>query len=530
MPWPVLNGVFLFLCALIFYYFSVLDIDYKKSSLLNLKPGPDAVEYFAQARALAEGQMPLIQLGRERLPSTFPPGYPALIVPWLKVLPAAESVLAPFRTNQTIGLFMLVATFAFYYYLRMPLAGGIAALLLATLPGFWTFARSSMSDTSGWLFYLLASMFAYLGLKEKVRWKIYVSAALLGLSMNLRLQSVFLGPLLLAMPLFPMQGGRWRWFYHCVGAGLVFLLASSPYLILNFIEFHSPLKLGGNFWYPPRHLFSLDFILTKNPAMFWKEFTLQPIGYFAANIFGTGTVFVPAFVLLILAGTAFLRVNRAVLCIAVADLTFCLLTASYIYPDGRYYLQLLMLLIPLAVLPVVWALEHLFVPKQVIAALGILVLFVAACLGYPSRSGYKTTATNRVQAWDALYFHAWGSESNWLQAEKNFAKRFRHKPGIVFSDIDPVYLNALWPDSFIAAPVDEKQLRRWSPTWHYGRAQATALAKYGLERSLPVYAIVVWRKEKEKTVARLPALAGYQWSEIPSQTSEAVLELVPVSF
>ena len=310
---------------------------------------------------------------------------------------------------------------------------------------------------------------------------------------------------------------------------LCFSFGSQSVLLLNFVQFHSPLKLGGNFWYPPRQLFSIAFIPTKNLALFWREFTLQPTEYHCANIFGTGTVFVPAFVLLLLAGAPFLRCDRAAICIAMTGLAFLILTASYLYPDGRYYLQLLMLLIPLAVLPVVWATKNIYVPRKSVAAVGILVLFLATCLGWPSRGGYKSPDVNRLQAWDAIHFRNGQGRSAWFQAEKDFVKRFGRRPGIVFSDIDPVYLNALWPDSLVAAPVDEKQLRRWSLIWHYGRTEATALAKYGVERSLPVYAIVVRRKEKEETVSRLPKLAGYRWSEIPSKTSQVVLQLIPVS-
>src|SRR5262249_54012319 len=120
------------------------------------------------------GQRPSIKIGYETLPSAFPPGYPALMLPWLKVLPEGRLILAPFRTNQTLGLILLVSVFTFYMYLAMPLTGGFATLLLATLPGFTTFCRSSMSDVAAWLCVVLAFMFAYLGLKEEQRWKIYL--------------------------------------------------------------------------------------------------------------------------------------------------------------------------------------------------------------------------------------------------------------------------------------------------------------------------------------------------------------------
>src|SRR5216117_1692473 len=237
-----LVGALLLLCALTFYYFAVLRIDYKKTTLLDLGPYPDATEYFAQAQALSRDGWPSIQIGYERLPSRYPCGYPVLMIPWLKILPKPDAVLAPFRTSQTMGLALLLAVFVFYAYLAMPLTGGFAVLLLATLPGFFTFCRSSLREVSASLLIVLAFMFAYLGVKDERRWKIYLSAFLLGLSLNVRLQSLFFAPLLLAMAVLPMRGARLRWFFHCVAVPLVFVLAASPMLILNTIQFHSPPK------------------------------------------------------------------------------------------------------------------------------------------------------------------------------------------------------------------------------------------------------------------------------------------------
>ena len=92
-----LAGVLLLLGSLTFYYFAVLRIDYKKTTLLDLGPYPDATEYFAQAQALSRDGWPSIQIGYERLPSRYPCGYPVLMLPWLKILPKPDAVLAPFR-------------------------------------------------------------------------------------------------------------------------------------------------------------------------------------------------------------------------------------------------------------------------------------------------------------------------------------------------------------------------------------------------------------------------------------------------
>src|SRR5438105_9097242 len=78
---PFLVGTLLLLCALTFYYFAVLKVDYSKTALLDLGPGPDAMEYFAQAKAMLHDGWPSIQIGYDKLPSRFPFGYPVLIVP-----------------------------------------------------------------------------------------------------------------------------------------------------------------------------------------------------------------------------------------------------------------------------------------------------------------------------------------------------------------------------------------------------------------------------------------------------------------
>ncbi len=531
---PFLVGALLLLCALTFYYFAVLKIDYRETALLDLRPYPDAVEYFAQAKAMLKDRWPFIQIGYDKLPSRYPFGYPALMLPWLKILPETDSVLAPFRTSQTVGLLLLLGVFGFYLYLAKPLTGGCAALLLATLPGFFTFCRSSLSEISASLFYVLAFMFAYLGLKEERRWKIYLSAIFLGLSVNIRIQSLFFAPLLLMVALFPARGMRVRWLLHCMAVPAVFALAATPLLVLNMIEFHSPFKTGYDFWasYSSQSylLFSLGYI-PANAAALWREFTLGRFGYHVANLFGTGTCFVPAFVLLTCAGSFFIRVHRFTICALLANLSFLavILSHHYLLVDARFYLPLLMLLVAVAVLPVTWAAKNLFAGKRIIAALGVFVLFVATCLGYPSRSGYNTPGIDRSQAWDALHFASQPRDSPHFVAQRHFARLLDGQPGIVLSDIDPVYLNALLPRSFVAAPIDGNHHYKWSYTWRYDRSQALVLVEHGLEQSLPVYALFLSHDEMTTKQSRLPAVPGYEWHLLDnSRGKAAILKLAPV--
>ncbi len=287
---PFFIGTLLLFCALTFYYFAVLKIDYHKTMLLDLG-WSDPSQYFAQARALLKHGYPYLDFGYDKLPSMYPVGYPALMLPWLNVLPEADSILAPFRTNQTIGLLLLLATFGFYAYLGIPLTGGFAALLLATLPGFFTFCRSSTSELSASALIVFAFMFAYLGLKEERRWKIYLSAIFLGLSLNIRVQSLFFAPLLLAMAVFPAQGTRLHWFLHCLALPIVFALAATPLLVLNSIQFHSPFQTGYDFWVSSTWLATHPFFslrhIPNNIALLWRELTLRPQPVMVGHYFGT---------------------------------------------------------------------------------------------------------------------------------------------------------------------------------------------------------------------------------------------------
>src|SRR6266446_5955025 len=198
----VATGIFCFVLSLLFYYGTVLRIDFKRTNFLDLGPYTDGVEYFAQAKSILKEGAPTIQIGYDKLPSRYPPGYPIMMIPWLRFLPH-NGILAPFRTNQTIGLLLLAGSFVLYFVIGRPLAGGLAALLIATQPSFITFSRSSMSDLSGGAFVVLAFALVYLGLTWRRRLLIYCAAVVLGLSLCIRPQLVFMAPLLVAMALFP---------------------------------------------------------------------------------------------------------------------------------------------------------------------------------------------------------------------------------------------------------------------------------------------------------------------------------------
>ena len=284
------TGVLLLILSLLFYYATVLRVQFSRTDFLDLGPYPDAVEYFAQANSILKDGSAAIQIGYDKLPSRYPPGYPLLMVPWLAFHPH-NGILAPFRTNQTIGALLLTGTFIFYFAIGRPLAGGLATVLVAPQPAFIDFSRSSMSDLSGGAIIVLAFALVYLGLRWRRRWVIYLAAAVLGLSLCIRPQLVFMAPLLIAMALFPANVSWTRWFMHCCLVLAVFAVSASPYFILNILEFGHPLKTGYEFWVPSladkQAAFSLHNVRPQ-VALIWSEITASWDQFRVANLFGTG--------------------------------------------------------------------------------------------------------------------------------------------------------------------------------------------------------------------------------------------------
>ena len=521
----VATGAFCFVLALLFYYGAVLRIEFKRTYFLDLGPYPDGVEYFAQANSILRYGVPTVQIGYDKLPSRYPPGYPILMIPWLKVLPQRDIILAPFRTNQTIGLLLLLGCFALYLRIERPLAGGLAALLLATQPAFVTYSRSSMSDLSCAAAAVLAFALVYLGLASRRRWPIYCAAVVLGVSLSIRPQLLFFAPLLISMALFPGFRSRAKWLLHCVLVILTFALAASPYFILNTFEFGHPLKTGYDFWVPwfteKQRMFSVDNV-PRQLAMIWSEVTASWDQFRVANLFGTGTYVVPTFVLLSVVGLAFVQFRRFEISALLAGTVFFVATTTYRFVDARFYLPILFLLVALAVLPAEWAVGEALKMRFSISTLGVLMIFLLTCIGYPSQSDFEPKR-NRSQAWDAFHYANGKGASPRYEAQKEFLSTFRHAPGIVLSNIEPPYLNALLPKPFVAAPIDDHHNYCFSQLWHYGKVEAIRLVQSGLDHATPVYALLVPSIDDDEDVQRLPSIQSYSWKRSNKSGAKAVV-------
>jgi hypothetical protein len=520
----LITGVLCFVLSLLFYYGTVVRVQFSRTDFLDLGPFTDGVEYFAQAKSILKEGAPTIQIGYDKLPSRYPPGYPILMIPWLRFLPH-NGILAPFRTNQTIGMLLLAGSFVFYFAIGRPLAGGLGTLLVATQPAFITFSRSSMSDLSGGVVMVLAFALVYLGLARRRRWLISLAAVVLGLSLCIRPQLLFMAPLLIAMALFPANVSWTRWFIHCCLALVLFAVATSPYFILNTLEFGHPLKSGYEFWVPELASKQGAFSLHNVPpqlAMIWSEITASWDQFRVANLFGTGTYVVPAFIFLSVFGLAFVRLRPFEISAFLAGTVYIMATLAFSYVEGRFYVPVFLLLVGLAVLPAEWAAAQAFKGRFSIWGVGVLAVFLLSCIGYPSQSGFKPEG-GRSQAWDALHYANGVGNSPRYEAQKEFVRIFRDAPGIVLSDIDAAYLNALLPKPFVAAPIDGNHYYSYSRLWHYGTPEAAQLVTNGLGHETPVYGLLLPSKAVDQDIKRLPLVQGYSWKRSAKSNTRAVI-------
>jgi len=186
---------------------------------------------------------------------------------------------------------------------------------------------------------------------------------------------------------------------------------------------------------------------------------------------------VPAFIFLSALGLAFIRVRQFEISALLAASVYFVAIVTYTYVEGRFYVPILFLLAALAVLPTEWAVGQALKGRFSIWTVGVLAVFLLTCIGYPSRSGFEPKG-GRSQAWDDLHYANSNGKSVWYEAQKEFIHFFQKAPGIVLSDIDPVYLNVLLPKPFVAAPIDAHHHYCYSRVWHFGKVEASRLVLY----------------------------------------------------
>ena len=312
---------------------------------------------------------------------------------------------------------------------------------------------------------------------------------------------------------------------HCCLALAVFAMAASPYFIFNTLQSGHPLKTGYEFWVPALGDKQAAFSLRNVPpqvVLIWSEITARWHQFRVANLFGTGTYAVPAFIFLSVLGLPFVRMRRFEISALLAGTGYFVAIVTFAYVEGRFYIPIFFLLTALAVLPAEWAASQALKGRVSVLGTGVLAVFLLSCIGYPSQSGFEPKG-GRSQAWDALHYANEIGKSPRYEAQKEFSRVCRDAPGLVLSDIDAPYLNALLPKPFVAAPIDGKHDYSYSRLWHYGKPEAARLVANGLIRATPIYALLLPSKDVDQDIKRLPLIQGYSWKRSKKSTVRAVI-------
>ena len=257
--------------------------------------------------------------------------------------------------------------------------------------------------------------------------------------------------------------------------------------------------------------------------MIWSEITASWDEFRVANLFGTGTYVVPAFVCLSALGLPFLRMTRFEVSALLAGTTYLIGALTYAFVDGRFYMPIFFLLVALAVLPAEWAVSRALKLRFSISTVGVLTIFLLTCIGYPSQSGFKPKK-NRSQAWDALLYANSKGRSPPLRGGTGIQLASSETLLVLFCPTSmPPYLNALLPKPFVAAPIDNQHNYGYSRIWHYRKAEALQLVQSGLDHAIPVYALLLDSKDVDQDVKRLPLIQGYSWKRSEKSNTRAVI-------
>jgi hypothetical protein len=511
------------LAVLGFYWTCVFAIDLRQTRLLDLEPGPDSKEYYAGAISLLENGSYHIRIGDQGYPPRYPFLYSSLMVPLMWTTAPESHILCPFRVNQAAGLLALAGLYGYFLARKRPVGAVLAIVVLSTLPAFILFARSSTSDLVGavWIMgcYGLAASAVHTGSRARM----FVAALLLGVSVCLRVQFILFAPLvLLALhPRFSQpRMGRLKTLFT---ATLLFGIGLCPLVVYNRATFGSSTCTGYHFWVSGfghfSEVFSLRYI-PKQLAAWWRELTCAETTYRVANIFGPGTYYSPAFLILAAwaVGDFVRRGTRAAL--ALTALPFILGALLYFFEDMRLFLPVVLLGVPAIALLGERCLLRRDWPFGLLPAAAFTTLLLLSVVGYPSVAGFPPVRY-RWQTWELLQRRALvGVACNWRAAQLLRAAT-HDRGGVVFSAISPVYLNAVLGRSFAALPDSPRHDYHMSREFHFAEAELQAALDEALVGGRDIYHLSLGHNPVAMIDGKIKPPPGYHWEPMAT-TEEAI--------
>ena len=500
-----MRGRLLLAAALAVFVLTQLPLDPHTTIYSSLAPWPDAAEYVDGAVHLADtGRFAIHVAGRE-MPPRYPPGYSFLLAGLIKA--GFEPLTAPLWLNRAFALVILLGLYLAFARAGYPLAGGLAALLMATRTSFVVLTRSPMSEVAAAAFMLgcVWALHRHWG-RPKVS-LVALGGLALGLSATLRLLHVLFAGLL---GLAAFRAGRLHW-KDGAAAVAAFLLGLSPVLLYNTATFGSPLETGYSFWIEDVDRGKSGFAFANIPermADFADELTQSEAGPTTAHLYGAGSYLAPMLVGAILLSLWKLRDDRFVRLTAAAAAAYFAAWFSYYYPEFRLCFPVIVLSVPFVAFAAVrcWN-EHEGLLGRSALGLGLALLLA----GLPgARSTFDLGDMIRTPS---LYMIP-APEF----ATVEFLNSLKPVDSLVLTDMAPPYVHALTSRARIVAPLlDNHDYSHHPENFKFGERERRALINAAQARGASIYAVsarfpleglearwnILWRNELGGGVAVL---------------------------
>ncbi|GAB4341390.1 MAG: hypothetical protein Kow0099_18070 [Candidatus Abyssubacteria bacterium] len=480
------------LAAISYYALTTLRIDYRNTAYLDLEPRPDATEYFAGAVSLYHNQRYTIQIGAEEFPPLYPFGYSLAMLPAMHVLSTEEATIAPFRTNQILGLLMVLGLFFYYFFQRRLVAAAVSVLVLVTIPGFSFMANSAMSEMVAAAMICSAFGLGARGLEKQSSRLLYLSSFAVGLATCVRLQLIFFFPLILWALFLPDLLPRRR-LVSVVKAGALFLAGASPMLVYNWVMLGSPLQTGYHFWVSDAasvsYMFSLRNI-SENLRTLWWELSRTHEG------FDIGHYLTVPFLGLAVAAAIFYPKNRCRAFLLFVGILFLGVTFCYRFNGTRFYYPAILLAVPaIAALA-----ENLFAgggrnSKFCKTAFGVALAL--ALTGFPDpRSIFRS--------WELLNLKRLRGMSVDYYTISRFLRLYDDGNSLVISPISPVYFNSLLTIHGSYSTALSLREYGFSKIYNFTEEDLNASVSKAMENGQKVFFISQPRTHADKQSINLP--------------------------
>ncbi len=489
-----------FAASLILFYFTVLSVPTEKTTQASLHPWPDGAEYVDAARSLVEQGSYSIHVAGRSLPPRYPPGYSSLIA--LAMAAGVAPQRAPYPVNSLAGLLLLGGLFALIVRTFGLWEAGLASLFLATLPAFSILARSPMSDLISALVLLCSLYLLYRhAAGAGISWAM-AGSLLLGASLLLRISNALYLPFLLAS-VWARPNQTRRLVTDTAKLLAAFAVGLLPLLLFHWQVYGSPLATGYGYWLQRGEP---DFALRHVPVWaeaFWGEITQQEAGFRTASLYGSGSYFGPAFVVLALLGLGSAVRNRLFWSFGLASAATAFALSCFYYQDFRLALPLLIMAVPWAASGSVFLLRQSW-GKSRLLTLPALVLVLCGVVGWPP----KRSDTELGDMLRPVSMHFGQVDFDLVR----FSEQIDPGRGrLILTNMPPPYVHAVSEGERVIVPIHEEYNYRFNPpNFSFGVRERDELLRDALARGWTVLALLS-RHPVEQVSELCPPPPGWEW-------------------